>query len=207
MVDGMDYGRVRLRAEGITKRYGRRNVLSGVDLTVRSGEVAAIVGANGAGKSTFLKICAGLAGADAGTVTISGTVGYCPQQAGLFQFLRADEHFELFGAGRDQPRPAARRSGRRMARQLSWNASEPTAARHLSGGTQQKLNLVLAAIGDPDLILLDEPYQGLDRGSYTDFWEWVFRWRQEGRAVVVVTHMLNLLDRVDTVLDLTPVEV
>ncbi|MGI5244318.1 ATP-binding cassette domain-containing protein [Dactylosporangium sp. CA-139066] len=203
----MEYGKVRLRAEGICKRYGRRNVLQDVGLTVHAGQVAAIVGANGAGKSTFLKICAGLVGADAGTVTVSGTVGYCPQQAGLFPFLRPDEHFELFGAARGASRPAARRSGRRMARRLSWDASEPVAARHLSGGTQQKLNLVLAALGDPDLILLDEPYQGFDRGSYTDFWEWVFRWRAEGRAVVVVTHMLNVLDRVDTVLDLTPVGV
>jgi ABC-type Mn2+/Zn2+ transport system ATPase subunit len=66
---------------------------------------------------------------------------------------------------------------------------------------------VLAAIGDPGLILLDEPYQGFDRGAYADFGEGVFRWRAEGRAVVVVTHMLNHLDRVDTVLDLTPVGV
>ncbi|MER7005562.1 ATP-binding cassette domain-containing protein [Dactylosporangium sp. NPDC000555] len=203
----MENGRVRLRAAGVSKRYGRRSVLRGVDLTVHAGQVAAIVGANGAGKSTFLKICAGLISPDEGTVTVGGTVGYCPQQAGLFQFLRPDEHFELFGAGRGAGRTASRRAGRRMARQLSWDASAPTTARHLSGGTQQKLNLVLSALGDPDLILLDEPYQGFDRGSYTDFWEWVFRWRAEGRAVVVVTHMLNVLDRVDTVLDLTPVAV
>ncbi|WP_432987491.1 ATP-binding cassette domain-containing protein [Dactylosporangium sp. CA-233914] len=203
----MEHGPARLRATAITKRYGRRTVLSGVDLTVHAGQVAAIVGANGAGKSTLLKICAGLISPDSGTVRIDGAIGYCPQQAGLLQFLRPDEHFELFGAGRGAGRAASRRAGRRMARELSWDASAPTMARHLSGGTQQKLNLVLAALGDPGLILLDEPYQGFDRGSYTDFWEWVFRWRAEGRAVVVVTHMLNVLDRVDTVLDLTPVGV
>ncbi|MFI5908808.1 ATP-binding cassette domain-containing protein [Dactylosporangium sp. NPDC051541] len=203
----MEYGPARLRASGISKRYGRRTVLESVDLTVHAGQVAAIVGANGAGKSTFLKICAGLISPDAGTVTVSGALGYCPQQAGLFQFLRPDEHFELFGAGRGVGKAPSRRAGRRMARELSWEAADAPAARHLSGGTQQKLNLVLAALGDPGLILLDEPYQGFDRGSYTDFWEWVFRWRAEGRAVVVVTHMLNVLDRVDTVLDLTPVGV
>ncbi|GAA2353626.1 ATP-binding cassette domain-containing protein [Dactylosporangium salmoneum] len=140
---------VRLQARGIAKRYGRRSVLNGVDLTVHAGQVAAVVGANGTGKSTFLKICAGLVGADEGTVTIGGTVGYCPQQAGLFQFLRPDEHFELFGAARSTGRTASRRAGRRMARMLSWDTSGPATARHLSGGTQQKLNLVLAALGDP----------------------------------------------------------
>jgi ABC-type multidrug transport system ATPase subunit len=197
----------RLRASGIVKRYRRQAILRGVDLTVRAGEVAAVVGANGSGKSTFLQICAGLISPDEGTVTHGGTVGYCPQQAGLFQFLRPDEHFTLFGAGRGLGRVAARREGRRLARRLSWDASAPTQARHLSGGTQQKLSLALSALGDPDLILLDEPYQGFDRDSYTDFWNWIFHWRAEGRAIVVVTHMLNHLDRVDTVLDLTPVGV
>jgi ABC-2 type transport system ATP-binding protein len=205
MVNAVEHRRPRLHAAGISKRYRRDTVLHDVGLTVHPGQVAAIVGANGSGKSTFLKICAGLISPDSGTVTIDGTVGYCPQDAGLFPFLRPDEHFELFGTGRDASRMASRRSGRRLARRLSWDAGVRTPARHLSGGTQQKLNLVLAAIGDPDLILLDEPYQGFDRGSYVDFWEWVFRWRGEGRSVVVVTHMLNALDRVDTVLDLTRV--
>jgi ABC-2 type transport system ATP-binding protein len=78
-------------------------------------------------------------------------------------------------------------------------------ARHLSGGTRQKLNLVMSELGDPDVMLLDEPYQGFDKGAYHDFWEQVWRWRWERRAVVVVTHLLSELDRVDTVLDLTPV--
>jgi ABC-type multidrug transport system ATPase subunit len=63
---------------------------------------------------------------------------------------------------------------------------------------------VLAGLGEPEVLLLDEPYQGFDRGSYVDFWKQVWRWRAEGRAVVVVTHLLNELDRADTVVDLTP---
>ncbi|MEV5301895.1 ATP-binding cassette domain-containing protein [Amycolatopsis methanolica] len=85
---------------------------------------------------------------------------------------------------------------------LDWPA-EPVPARHLSGGTRQKLNLVLAGLGDPDVLLLDEPYQGFDRGTYLDFWEQAWRWRDAGKAVVVVTHLLNQADRVEQVLDLT----
>ncbi|MEV8515370.1 ABC transporter ATP-binding protein [Dactylosporangium sp. NPDC051484] len=193
----------RLEAAGICKRYRRSAVLQDVNLTVYGGQVAAVIGANGTGKSTFLKICAGMISPDRGTVSIRGSVGYCPQQPSLLQFLRPDEHFELFGAAAGAGRDPSRRAGRSLAGALSWDPAVRTQARHLSGGTQQKLNLVLSAIGDPDLILLDEPYQGFDHGSYVDFWEWVFRWRSQGRAVVVVTHMLNSLDRVDTVLDLT----
>jgi len=196
-------GPVRLQARGITKRYGRRTVLDRVDLTVRAGEVLAIVGANGCGKSTLLRICAGLDSPDAGTVSVDGELGYCPQDGGTAEFLAADEHFVLIGTGRGLDRGAARRAGRSGAATLDWRPDARTQARHLSGGTRQKLNLVLAGLGDPDVLLLDEPYQGFDRGSYLDFWQRVWQWRADGRAVVVVTHLLGQLDRVDAVLDLT----
>ena len=197
-------GAVRLQALGITKRYGRRTVLDGVDLTVRAGEIAAVIGANGCGKSTFLRICAGLVTPDQGEVRVRGRLGFCPQDGGTSDFLVPDEHFALIGAGRGMPRSAARDTGRERARELGWDASGRTQARHLSGGTRQKLNLVMAGLGEPEVLLLDEPYQGFDRGTYLDFWQQVWRWREAGVAIVVVTHLLNQLDRVDRVLDLTP---
>ncbi|MEU8299992.1 ATP-binding cassette domain-containing protein [Micromonospora sp. NPDC048909] len=196
-------GPVRLAAQGITKRYRGRTVLDRVDLTVRAGEIAAVVGANGAGKSTFLRICAGMLSPDAGIVRVHGTLGYCPQDGGTAEFLDPDEHFVLVGAGRGLDRSAARRSGRAGAAALDWAPPAGTQTRHLSGGTRQKLNLVLAGLGEPDVLLLDEPYQGFDRGTYLDFWHEVWRWRDAGKAIVVVTHLLNQLDRVDIVLDLT----
>ncbi|MFE7278024.1 ABC transporter ATP-binding protein [Streptomyces sp. NPDC057623] len=204
-VSGPPSGRdVRLYAQGIVKSYGGRRVLNGVDLVVHAGEVAAIVGSNGAGKSSMLKICAGLLAPDAGRVTITGRLGYCPQNAGVMSFLTPREHFALFGTGRGMASRDADRRGRELASRLDWSVARRTLAKDLSGGTRQKLNVVLSALGDPDVLLLDEPYQGFDRGSYVDFWQNVWGWRDEGRAIVVVTHMLNELDRVDHVLDLSP---
>jgi ABC-2 type transport system ATP-binding protein len=196
-------GEIRLEAKGISKRYRGRAVLTGADLTVRSGQIAAVVGANGSGKSTFLRICAGLVSPDAGTVRINGTVGYCPQEGGTSEFLVPEEHFVLVGAGRGLRRGPAKAAGRAHAKALDWDPGRSSQARHLSGGTRQKLNLIMAQLGEPDLLLLDEPYQGFDRGSYLDFWHEVWRWRDAGRAVVVVTHLLNQLDRVDIVLELS----
>ncbi len=204
--DRRQAGVVRLDARGITKRYRRRTVLAGVDLAVRAGEVAAVIGANGCGKSTFLRICAGLISPDSGTVRVHGTLGYCPQEAGTCELLSPDDHFVLIGAGHGMTRPQARRTGRAYAARLGWPDVGNAQARHLSGGTRQKLNLVMSGLGEPDVLLLDEPYQGFDRGSYLDFWHEVWRWRDDGKAVVVVTHLLNQLDQVDIVLDLTPSE-
>lgn len=196
-------GPIRLQAIGITKRYRRRTVLDGVGLTVRAGQIAAVVGANGCGKSTFLGICAGLVAPDAGTVTIDGTVGFCPQDGGTVEFLRPDEHFVLVGAGAGMSRGTARARGRAGAARLGFAAAGAPTARHLSGGTRQKLNLVMTTLYEPDVLLLDEPYQGFDRGTYVDFWEQLHRLRDAGAAIVVVTHLLNRLDDVDVVLDLT----
>jgi ABC-2 type transport system ATP-binding protein len=200
---GWTGGPVLLRARGITKRYGRRTILRGVDLTAYAGQVTAIVGANGSGKSTLLRICAGLVSPDAGTVELGGAVGYCPQDGGTVDLLSSDEHFVLVGAGRGLARGPAREQGREWAKRLHWTQPGPQVARHLSGGTRQKLNLTLSALGEPDVLLLDEPYQGFDQGTYVDFWEQVWHWRDQGRAVVVVTHRLGQLDRVDAVLDLS----
>lgn len=143
-----DVGPVRLEVRGVTKRYRRQQVLGGVDLTVRSGQIAAVVGANGCGKSTFLRICAGLTSPDRGTVRVNGTLGYCPQDGGTCEFLTADEHFVLIGAGRGMARATARAAGRSHAARLDWSPGGNAQARHLSGGTRQKLNLVMARLGE-----------------------------------------------------------
>jgi ABC-2 type transport system ATP-binding protein len=195
-------GSVLLRLVGVRKRYKRHDVLRPVDLTVRGGEVAAVVGANGSGKSTLLRICAGLTRATSGQVSRVGRVGYVPQAGGVIGLLTPAEHFELFGAASGVEGRRARSTGRHLAAQLSWRPSQHTRTEQLSGGTRQKLNLVLGQLHAPDLLLLDEPYQGFDQGSYLDFWQQVYRWREAGKAVVVVTHLLHELDHVDHVVDL-----
>ena len=192
----------RLSATGIVKSFGRRGALDGVDLEAQAGEAVAVVGENGAGKTTLLRICAGLLAADGGQVRRSGRVGYCPQQPGLVDLLTADEHLVLFGGALGLDRRTALSTGRAVLESLRFTAAGDTVARNLSGGTRQKLNLALALLGDPRILLLDEPYQGFDHGAYVDFWQHVDRWRREGRAVVIVTHLLAELDRVDRVVQL-----
>ncbi|MFI1993639.1 ATP-binding cassette domain-containing protein [Actinoplanes sp. NPDC020271] len=195
-------GPVLLSLSGVGKRYRRRTVLTGIDLTVRGGEVAAVVGANGCGKSTLLRICAGLTRPDAGEVRRTRRVGYVPQDGGTTGWLTADEHFTLFGAAAGVIPRRARSTGAHLAAALAWRPEPAQRAQQLSGGTRQKLNLVLGELHAPDLLLLDEPYQGFDQGTYIDFWRQVHNWRDAGRAVVVVTHLLHDLSNVDHVLDL-----
>ena len=193
-----------LSATNISKRYGDKAVLRDASLVVHAGEAVAIVGENGSGKTTLLRICAGLLTPDAGSVRVAGRIGYCPQEPGLLDLLTADEHLAFFGAGVGLPRARSLTEGRRLLAGFGFPANDGarTLARDLSGGNRQKLNLALALLGEPQLLLLDEPYQGFDHGTYINFWDQVSGWRADGKAVVVVTHMLAELSRVDRVVEL-----
>jgi ABC-type multidrug transport system ATPase subunit len=195
-------GEVRVAARGLRKRYRRHTVLDDVDLELRGGEAVLLMGRNGRGKSTLLRILAGLAKPDGGSVELHGSVGYAPQDGGLIDQLRPAEHFVLFGRARGLDRNAAVQQGRRLAEQLGWDALAAPVAGELSGGTRQKLNVVLAALGEPDVLLLDEPYQGLDLDSVQRFWELLWEWRDAGRCALVATHAHDAIERADAVLEL-----
>jgi ABC-type multidrug transport system ATPase subunit len=192
----------RLIASGVSKRYGATTILDKVDLTVSAGEVVALTGENGAGKSTLMRICAGVLAADVGVVRADAPIGYCPQEAGLFELLTADEHLVMFGRGSGLSREDALRRGNGILAEFGYPVHERVVVRDLSGGTRQKLNLAIALLAEPATLLLDEPYQGFDHGTYVNFWDHCRTWRERGIAVVVVTHMLAELDRVDRVVEL-----
>lgn len=183
----------RVEARRITKSYRGHRVLHDVDLRLAAGEVVALIGPNGCGKSTLLRVIAGLERPDAGSVHVDGAIGYVPQSGGLSGYLRPDEHFELFGAAQGLSAAAARREGERLARELGWASSGQPIALRLSGGTRQKLSVVAAMVGDPEILLLDEPYQGMDLDSSQRLWELLWDWAARGGAALVVSHTRDAL--------------
>ncbi|HEY3478596.1 MAG TPA: ABC transporter ATP-binding protein [Streptomyces sp.] len=188
-----------LEARDLHVAYGRRHVLRGADLTVRPGQLVAVVGENGAGKSTLLKALAGTLRVDRGKVEVTGSLGYCPQDPVLNGNLSVEQHLRYFAAAYRLP---GLRHGWDLVRRLGYERYAATAAGDLSGGTRQKLNLTIALLHDPEVLLLDEPYQGFDWETYLRFWELVGDLRAHGRAVVVITHLVFEQERFDLLVDL-----
>jgi ABC-type multidrug transport system ATPase subunit len=188
-----------LRAEHIYKSFGKNQVLRDLFLEVDPGSLCGIVGENGSGKSTLLKILVGEWKPGSGTVQISGRLGYCPQRVTLYPQLSVNEHFSYFGAAYGMTGPEQRNSQAHLLEYFNFGKYLGEKVAHLSGGTAQKLNLSLALLHKPKLLILDEPYSGFDWYTYQRFWGYVSKLREEGCAILVVSHFITekeLFDRI-----------
>lgn len=202
--------RVVLEATGIAKSYRRGvwprrralPVLRGAELVLGGGEVVGLVGENGSGKTTLMKILVGALAADEGRVWISGRVGYCPQEPVLYERLTCDEHLELFGVAYGMDPTAVASGADALYGTLGFGDWRSTRVEELSGGTAAKLNLALALLADPDLLLLDEPYAGFDWDTYERFWDLTAERRAAGRSVLVISHFVTDQERFDRIVEL-----
>jgi ABC-2 type transport system ATP-binding protein len=192
---------VKSYARGIWPLRRRQRVLRGADLTLRVGEVVGLVGENGSGKSTVMKIIVGALAADSGTVTRHGKIGYCPQQPQVYARLTCDEHFDLFGNAYAMPPDNIVTSRDGLYASLGFGRYAGTRADQLSGGTLAKLNLSLALLADPDLLLLDEPYAGFDWDTYQKFWGIVAERRERGRTVLIISHFVVDEEKFDRIVE------
>lgn len=189
-----------LEARSLFKSFAGRPVLASLDLTLSHAEIVGVGGENGTGKTTLLRILAGLLRPDAGERVVRGRLGYCPQEPLVFDGLTVSENLAFFAAayGLGDWRPGAGE----LLRRFRFDAHSRARVATVSGGTRQKLNLVAALLHDPDVLLLDEPYSGLDWESYLEFWTHARELRERGKALLVVSHIVHERERFDRVLDL-----
>lgn len=187
-----------LSAKSVTKQYGKLKALDGVSFELGEGHVLAIIGANGAGKTTLIRCIVGLAHYG-GTIEIGGIdagkhgkaarrlIGYLPQNPAFHDDLRVREtavfYADLRGASHDQARDVIESVG--LTEHAEKRVSE------LSGGMRQRLGLAVAQLGDPRLLILDEPASGLDVSARLELREIIVRQRELGRTVILSTHWLE----------------
>lgn len=199
-----------LEVAGVAKSFHRGvwparreiEVLRNASLDVGRGELVGLVGENGSGKSVLMKIIVGLLERDGGSVERSGKLGYCPQIPLLWEKLTVAEHFELFARAYGLDDHAAAAAADRLFEELRFGRYRDYRVEELSGGTSQKLNLSLALMHEPDLLLLDEPYAGFDWETYLHFWEISEARRDRGMAILIVSHFLSERERLDRVFEL-----
>jgi len=187
------------KASHIAKSFGKKKVLIDVSFEIMAGSLRGIVGENGSGKSTLLKIIVGQWKASFGNILINGKIGYCPQKALLFPQLTVDEHFKYFSTAYGISKKVFSNQREALLAHFNFKKYQNEKVANLSGGTQQKLNLSIAILHKPDLLILDEPYNGFDWDTYLKFWDYTDQLRKDGCAILIVTHFLSEKKRFDQI--------
>ncbi len=195
-----------LQVRHVAKSFGRHTVLKDVSFQTEKGQIIAIMGENGAGKSTLLKILVGLLKPNQGKIVLYGSLGYCPQELLIFDRLTVLENLKYFytayGLGKLPVTNTGNKYLNTLLEKLNFKEYQNTLVTHLSGGTKQKLNLTLALLSEPELLILDEPYAAFDWQTYLYFWELAVEWRNRGKNIILVSHIIYDRSKIDTLFEL-----
>ena len=201
-----DVANVVVSARNLTKVYrdfwGRQKVraLNALDLEIREGEVFGLLGPNGSGKTTTIKLLLGLLFPTSGEVTVFGQdatevtknerIGYLPEESYLYRFLNANETLDFYGRLFDISTAERKRRTEELIEMvgLTWAARRPL--KEYSKGMTRRIGLAQALINDPDLVVLDEPTTGLDPSGTRDMKDLILRLKSEGKTVILCSHLL-----------------
>lgn len=190
--------------DGLTKKYGEKTALDRVDFAVPAGEIFGFIGPNGAGKSTTMRIIMGVLEATSGEVTWEGrpltrdvrrTFGYMPEERGLYQKMKVAEQVRYFGQLYGMTPADARRESDLLLEQLELSTYRNQEVQALSLGNQQRAQLAVALVHRPRLLVLDEPFSGLDPVGVDALAELLRKRRADGVSIIFSSHQLDLVER------------
>jgi ABC-2 type transport system ATP-binding protein len=194
-----------IEAIDLTKRYDDLMAVDGLNIGIKKGEVFGFLGPNGAGKTTSIKMMVGLLRPTSGKVLIDGkevqniekgTIGICPQELMLWENLTCKESLNLMADMYEVPKNIRDPRVQKLLDDLFLQEKADTIVSKLSGGMKRRLNLALAVVHEPEVVVLDEPSEGLDPQSRRVLWNYIRSMRdEEGKTVILTTHIMDEADQ------------
>ncbi|MFV1987023.1 MAG: ABC transporter ATP-binding protein [Gemmatimonadota bacterium] len=193
-----------IRLQGIQKRFGKSTAVRDLDLEVPEGSIYGLIGPNGAGKTTCIRIMLDIIGPDSGSVAIFGShdivsqrsrIGYLPEERGLYAKMTVLEHLIFFGELRGMKRRDARSEALRGLAEIELDDRKADKVESLSKGMAQKIQFLATILHRPDLLVLDEPFSGLDPLNVDLFKGMVLERQREGATLLFSTHLIEDAER------------
>jgi ABC-2 type transport system ATP-binding protein len=192
-------------AQNLTKSFDGFKAVDGLNLKIKKGEVFGFLGPNGAGKTTSISMMVGLLRPTSGQILIDGKdvkqidkvkIGICPQEIVLWESLTCYESLKFMGEMYEVPDDILKKRVEKLLKELMLTEKANTIVSNLSGGMKRRLNLAMALIHSPEIVLLDEPSEGLDPQSRRVLWKFIRSLRDdEGKTVILTTHLMDEADR------------
>ena len=201
----MTNNEITVRLDHVSKRFGEFTAVKDLSLEVRAGRVFGLLGPNGAGKSTTIRMIVNITAPDTGTIKLFGRnissqlqdrIGYLPEERGLYKSMKVSEQLRFFAqlksvSGKD----ADARIDRWLAR-LKLSEWKQKKTRELSKGMQQKIQFISSVLHDPDLVILDEPFSGLDPVNVELLKDVVLELKRTGKTVIFSTHLMDIAEKI-----------
>jgi ABC-2 type transport system ATP-binding protein len=193
-----------VRLAGVTKRFGKRNAVSDLTLDVPAGRICGLLGPNGSGKTTTIRMIMGILKPDQGSVSLFGAdpdatrrtkVGYLPEERGVYKKMKCLEFVTFLGEIRGLPRHEGKRRGAAWLERLGLGEWMDKKVEDLSKGMQQKVQFVGTVLHDPELLILDEPFSGLDPINQDVLEQIVRELRAKGTTILFSTHLMDHAER------------
>ena len=192
-----------LELSNVTKRFGEFTAVDGLSFTLTRGRILGFLGPNGAGKTTTLRMLLGILPPDAGTISILGSsivdvrprIGYLPEERGFYRRMRADAAIAYIATLKGMKRPAALASARKLLAEFGLEAFGRVRIEGLSKGMAQKVQLLAAVAHDPEFVILDEPFSGLDPVNQAELEVFIRKLAAAGKTILFSTHTMQHAER------------
>ncbi|ABP67771.1 ABC transporter related protein [Caldicellulosiruptor saccharolyticus DSM 8903] len=200
-----------IKVEGLTKRFGEFVAVNDISFSIPKGSIFALLGPNGSGKTTTIKIICGVLRATKGYVEVLGkdvskypeqvkqNIGYVSQKFSLYEDLTIVENIEFYGAIYGLSKDEIEEKKAKLLKFFGFEGREKSLVGTLSGGMKQKLAFACATLHNPQILILDEPTAGVDPISRKEYWEMIRVFSQSGVTVLVTTHYMDEAERCDYV--------
>src|ERR1700730_3029703 len=188
----------------VTKSFGDFTAVSDLSLQVRPGRVFGLIGPNGAGKTTTIRMIVNITAPDSGTIELLGQrmntalqdrIGYLPEERGLYKKMKVGEQLRFFAELKDFRGAEADKRIDEWLKRLQLSAWKEKRTKELSKGMQQKIQFITAVIHDPDLVILDEPFSGLDPVNVDLMKETILGQKAAGKTIILSTHQMEIAEK------------
>ncbi len=193
-----------LRVENVTKRFGDFTAVEGLSFEVRAGRVFGFLGPNGAGKTTTIRMIVGITAPDEGVIDLFGErmssklqdrIGYLPEERGLYKKMKIADQLRYFAALKDVPAAVAEKRIDQWLERLNLSEWKNKKTTDLSKGMQQKIQFISTVLHDPDLLILDEPFSGLDPVNVEFMIDVLAEFKSRNKTIIFSTHLMETAER------------